>query len=100
MSNAKEGVRVAALAEKYLGVEHRFKLLLDQPRLGGAGLLVVAEEARKSLGAVAMASPHGLDLIGFEHSNKRGNPIGSIGGQLWSLSVAFGHLVFKARGKT
>ena len=94
------GVRVAALAKEYFGVEHCFELLLDQPRLGGAGLLVVAEEARKFLRAVAMASPHSLDLIGFEHSKKRGNPIGSIRGQLWSLSVAFGHLVLEARGKT
>ena len=77
MSNAKEGVRVAALAKEDLGIKHRFKLLLDQPRLGGAGLLVVAEEARKSFWAVAVASSRSLeimnlnDILRFELSKRR-----------------------------
>ena len=51
------------LAERNLGLEQRFEVLLRQPRLDGAGLLVAAEKTRKPLGAVAVASPCGLELV-------------------------------------
>ena len=59
MCGASVGV---LLAEEDLGVEHGFELLLHQHCLGGAGLLVVAKEAREPLGAVAVTSLCGLEL--------------------------------------
>ena len=89
----------AARAEENPGVEHGFELLLHQPRLCGAGLLVVAEEAREPLGAVAVTIPRGLELVGLEHSERWG-----LGRRGWVgvvlLGVAFGYLVLKARSKT
>ena len=52
------------LAEKYLGVEHGFELLLHQSSFGGAGLRMVAKKARKPFEAVAVAIPRGLELVG------------------------------------
>ena len=57
-------------AEKDLGIENRFELLFDEPRLGGTGLFVVAEEARKPLRAVAVAISRGLELVGMEHAER------------------------------
>ena len=61
-----ERVCTARAAEKYLGVEQMLDLLLHQPRLVGAGLLVVAEEARKPFAAVAVALPCRLELVGLK----------------------------------
>jgi len=41
-------------------------MLLHQPRLGGARRLVVTEEARKPFGAVAVANPCSIELIGLK----------------------------------
>ena len=56
----------ALAAEKYLGVEQMLEPLLHQPRLVGAGLLVVAEEARKPFAAAAVALPCSLELVGLK----------------------------------
>ena len=45
-----------ALAETNLGVKERFELPLHQFRLGGAGRVVAAEEARETLRAASVAS--------------------------------------------
>ena len=51
-----------ALAKEHLGIEQSLELLLHQSCLGGAGMLVMTEEAREPLGAVAVTSPRD-----FEH---------------------------------
>ena len=98
MSNAVKGVgkRCCTLAEEHIGVEHGFELLLDQPRLSSAGLLVMAEEARESFGAVAMASPRSFKLVGLEHAMRRSTLDGSRG-MCWAFDVAFDHLLLEDR---
>ena len=79
-----------------MGVEHGFELLLDQPRLSSARLLVMAEEARESLGAVVMASPRCFKLVGLEHAKRRSTVDGSRG-MCWAFDVAFDHLLLEDR---
>ena len=57
-----------ALAKKHVGLKHGFERLLYQSRLGGASLLVVAEEARQPFEAVTVASPCGFDLVGLKNA--------------------------------
>ena len=72
VSNAVKGVgkRCSTLAKEYIGVEHGFELLLHQPRLSGAGLLVVAEKAREPLRAAMVARPRGRKLVGLKYSKR------------------------------
>ena len=76
-------------------------MLLHQPRLGGASQLVVTEEAGKPFGAVAVASPCGIELLGLKQALRpRSGEVGlDIERSGHRGCVTFGHLGLEARGQ-
>ena len=73
VSVASEGSRGAraVLTEENVGIEQRFKLLLQQPCLGAAIDFMVTEEVRKGFGAVSVPRPRGFELTGLKPPLRR-----------------------------